>query len=103
FQLVENQRMDVHLELFLLQPPNSMSQAVLATAHIESECRPVYLMSLNPAYPLAQLQAEFEIKSEANLFRLFPRHASSSVCPAENKQQASLSWKRMIEEAVKWR
>ena len=106
YQLVEHLRSDVRLELMLFHDPSTMQEDILSLVHQQIACHPVYLLSLNPAiYSLVQLQADFEITKEANIFRLLPRYeqASTGACPVLDQSQAGRPLQQLMSEAIRWR
>ncbi len=61
FQLAENIRPDVELDLMMLPGP-PCTTGVLAIAAAQQDCRPIYLVSNDPAvYPIAELRRSFDI------------------------------------------
>lgn len=105
FQLVERLRPDVHFELMLFRSPEVIPHDILALARAHVACRPVYLASLNPeAYPIARLQAEFEISPQVNLFRLVPRDPPATrACPEPDRSRAAASLEQIITDMARWR
>ncbi len=106
YQLVEHRRPDVHLELLLFQAAENAPQAALDLMRAQSPCRAVYVASLNPqAYPLEELQREFDITAEANLYRLHPRDVqrTTAPCPELDQLPANASLEHLMQEVMQWR
>lgn len=90
-QAVERQRPDVQLDLLLFAADAPVPERALAEIRAQQRCRPLYLASLSPAlYPLEQLQADFAIVPEANLYRLLPRQPAPLLPCATAPRQLTL-------------
>lgn len=105
FQLVEHMRPDVHLELMLFHSPEMIPEGILDLIRSQKACHPLYLVSLNPtAYPLDQIQAEFQIAEEANIYRLVPQDQPDPLpCPDVAFEQQSLPLQQRLERAMQGR
>jgi hypothetical protein len=102
-QVVERLRPDVQLDLLLFTSTKPFSQRVLEVAHAQQSCRPLYLASLNPElYPLKQLQVDFAIVPEGQLYRLLPRRTSAQPvdCTDQANIEAGVSLEQLIRRAI---
>jgi hypothetical protein len=104
FQLVEGRRGDVRVEAIEFVPSDEVPRAVLAEIRAQEGCRPLYLASLDPAlYPLTDLQADFAIVPEANLYYLAPRRpaATPPACPAVAAHGQSPPFAQLLRDALR--
>ena len=100
YQLAEDRRPDVRLELFFLVTDDAdVPQELLEVARSQKGCRPMYLASMDPdSYPLAELEREFEIVPEANLYRLRPREGApaGATCPDLSQRWRDLTLRQLL-------
>jgi len=100
YQLAEGRRPDVHLELFfLVTADEDVPRALLEVAREQKGCRPIYMASLDPeGYPLADLEQEFKIAPEANVYRLRPREAPTAgePCPDLSERWRDLTLRQLL-------
>jgi hypothetical protein len=90
FQLAEELRTDVHLDLMMFGT-EPLHDRVLDTARTVGRCRALYVASLNPElYPLEALRVEFSVVPKSSLFRLLPRDGGESGDCTVEPPQASL-------------
>lgn len=104
-QLAEGLRPDVHLDMMLFDAIDQMPEAVYSKVQCEIGLRPLYLASLNPlSFPIDELQKEFEIIPQANLFRVLPKvdSAPATDCGDHDTQIASLTLDELIRRALRW-
>jgi hypothetical protein len=105
FQKVEGQRPDVHLDMMLFDPQDSMPAAVLEKTIALAACRPLYYASLNPAsFPVAQVSGLFDLAVEANLYRLrsLNTHPPPADCAARVSNPGKLSMDELVRRALRW-
>lgn len=103
-QLIEGKRPDVRIELMLFDPVDDMAQAILEQTRLLGDCRPIYLASLNPrTFPLEALREQYDIQSEANLYRLVARQKSSQpgTCPDLSERWAGVTLNQLIQLAMR--
>lgn len=103
FQEAEGLRRDVQLDQVLFVPERDVPRTVLAKARAQASCRPLYLASLSSAvYPLATLQAEFDVVPEAHLYRLVPHHVTAAAvqCLKTADDVADVSLVQLIRSAL---
>ncbi len=103
FQLVEQRRPDVRLELMLFYPRQSFQSALLEIIRAESGCRPLYLASVNPrGYPLDELATDFAIVPEANIYRVQSRRgAMARPCNEQRESKRSGTLADLLAEVVR--
>ena len=83
FQLVEDLRPDVHLDLALFSNGSTVADRVTAIVAAQGPCRPIYLASLDPdLYPLEWIDARYDVEPDGMLYRLTPRPASHRIEPS---------------------
>lgn len=105
FQLIEGLRPDVYIDMLLFEPLDDMPKAVLAKARLHHGCRPLYITSLNPkSYPIEELQSEFDIFPEANIYRLQTRKTvvANPGCLSSESGQPRLPLDELIRRALRW-
>jgi hypothetical protein len=103
FQTVEGLRPDVHIEPAFFVADGQVGQWVLARAHADMTCRPLYLASLDPdLYPLSRLQADFDIVPEAHLYRLRPRRVPPGKpdCSAHPPASTGATLEQLIQRGM---
>jgi hypothetical protein len=81
FQLTEGLRRDVTLDMMMFTG-EPVGDSVLRITRAQRGCRPLYLISTDPAvYPIRQLSDGFTVSAEGDLFRLHPKPPTETVCP----------------------
>ena len=106
FQLVEQQRPDVELDLILWQPSVPVSAAILDRVRGSTPCRAVYFASLSPrAYPLDALGNEFTITPEGGLYRIraTTENPPPPHCSAAASERRPRPVHTLVQEAMRTR
>jgi Protein O-mannosyl-transferase TMEM260-like len=106
FQLVEQRRSDVELDLILWAPSRSVPAAILDRVRIAAPCRPLYFASLNPrSYPLDAVGKTFTATPEGGLYRI---RATEDIPPPQHcgavlSARRPMSVHTLVQEAMRKR